>query len=243
MRERKSVILPVSVYDDQTIKLQDIGLLGQILRNQNRIEKVTAENVAMVLNANENTIRKGLVRLCESGYLLRESRNSGYFINYEGICANRCQTGMEVSADFALSILSSKTAETKEKKEAKKRKNYKQDILYNNTIESKKNEKERDKRERKTGEVAEPEGEEPKRGTRFVKPTVEEVRAYCRERRSTVYAQSFWDFYESKGWMVGKNHMKDWKAAVRTWEQKDRACGRTYIPAENREDDLDSLPF
>ena len=54
---------------------------------------------------------------------------------------------------------------------------------------------------------------------RFVKPTVEEVRAYCQERGNTVDAETFVNFYESKGWMVGKNHMKDWKSAVLTWER------------------------
>ena len=56
---------------------------------------------------------------------------------------------------------------------------------------------------------------------RFSPPTVEEVTAYCRERNNNVDAQRFVDFYESKGWMVGSNRMKDWKAAVRTWEQRD----------------------
>lgn len=53
---------------------------------------------------------------------------------------------------------------------------------------------------------------------RFVPPTVEEVTEYCNERNNNVNPQAFIDFYESKGWMVGKNKMKDWKAAVRTWE-------------------------
>lgn len=56
-------------------------------------------------------------------------------------------------------------------------------------------------------------------GRRFVQPTVEEVRAYCEERQNGIDAQSFVDFYTSKGWLVGKNPMKDWKAAVRTWER------------------------
>ena len=55
----------------------------------------------------------------------------------------------------------------------------------------------------------------------FVRPTVEEVRRYCEERHNGVNPEAFIDFYESKGWMVGKNHMKDWKAAVRTWERTD----------------------
>ena len=57
-------------------------------------------------------------------------------------------------------------------------------------------------------------------GTRFNPPAVEEVAAYCAERGNNVDAHAWWDFYQSKGWMVGKNKMKDWKAAVRTWEQR-----------------------
>lgn len=56
---------------------------------------------------------------------------------------------------------------------------------------------------------------------RFAPPTAEEVDAYCRERGNHVNAERFVDFYASKGWKVGKEPMKDWKAAVRTWEQRD----------------------
>lgn len=55
----------------------------------------------------------------------------------------------------------------------------------------------------------------------FKPPTVEDIRAYCTERGNRVDPQSFVDFYESKGWMIGKNKMKDWKAAVRTWERSE----------------------
>ena len=55
---------------------------------------------------------------------------------------------------------------------------------------------------------------------KFTPPTVSEVEEYCQERQNCIDAQSFVDFYESKGWMVGKNRMKDWKAAVRTWERQ-----------------------
>jgi hypothetical protein len=50
-------------------------------------------------------------------------------------------------------------------------------------------------------------------------PTLEDVTAYCRERRNQVNPQRWFDHYSSNGWRVGKNSMKDWKAAVRTWEQ------------------------
>ena len=56
----------------------------------------------------------------------------------------------------------------------------------------------------------------------FVPPTVAEVQAYCFERGSSVDAERFVNYYESNGWMVGRNEMKDWKAAVRTWEKSQR---------------------
>ena len=56
---------------------------------------------------------------------------------------------------------------------------------------------------------------------RFTKPTLEEVQAYCQERNKGVDAQRWYDYYSSNGWKVGKNPMKDWKAAVRTWERGD----------------------
>lgn len=58
-----------------------------------------------------------------------------------------------------------------------------------------------------------------KNSSKFIPPTFEEVTEYCSARNNTVNPQAFIDFYESKGWMIGKNKMKDWKAAVRTWER------------------------
>ena len=58
-----------------------------------------------------------------------------------------------------------------------------------------------------------------KKITQFKKPTFEEVAAYCEERNNNVDPQRWLDYYTSNGWKVGKNSMKDWKAAVRTWER------------------------
>ena len=73
-----------------------------------------------------------------------------------------------------------------------------------------------------------------KKQTRFTPPTVEEVRAYCRERGNSVNPETFVDFYIGKGWMIGKNKMKDWKAAVRTWEKN--RDGHTQAQKINRDD-------
>ncbi len=62
---------------------------------------------------------------------------------------------------------------------------------------------------------------------KFSPPSTADVEAYCRERRNAVDAVAFVAFYESKGWVVGKSPMKDWRAAVRTWERHD---GRTNTP-------------
>lgn len=78
-----------------------------------------------------------------------------------------------------------------------------------------------------------------KKESRFTKPTVEEVRAYCIERNNSVDAEAFVNFYESKGWLIGKNPMKDWKAAVRTWERnrdsKSNGKGMSEIDRKQRQ--------
>ena len=58
------------------------------------------------------------------------------------------------------------------------------------------------------------------REANFVKPTVEEIAAYCRSRNNGLDPEQIWDFYESKGWFIGKTKMKNWRSAVRTWERR-----------------------
>lgn len=72
-------------------------------------------------------------------------------------------------------------------------------------------------------------------------PTVEEVAAYCRERGNRVDAERFVDFYASKGWKVGNQPMKDWKACVRTWERREdkpKQTGRFATPDYDAMEDL-----
>lgn len=57
----------------------------------------------------------------------------------------------------------------------------------------------------------------------FKPPTLEQVEHYCKERNNGIDAESFIDFYEAKGWMIGKNKIKDWKACVRTWERNKKS--------------------
>ena len=60
-----------------------------------------------------------------------------------------------------------------------------------------------------------------RKSNRFAPPSVDDVRAYCNERHNNVDPERFVDYYESNGWKVGKNKMKDWKATVRSWEHND----------------------
>jgi len=63
----------------------------------------------------------------------------------------------------------------------------------------------------------------PPKRPRFVPPSIDEVRAYCQERRNGVDAALFVDYYEARGWSVGRSQMKNWKAAIRTWEKRHAA--------------------
>lgn len=68
---------------------------------------------------------------------------------------------------------------------------------------------------------------------RFIKPEVSEILSYCSERKNGLDPQHFFDYYESNGWKIGKNPMKDWKATVRTWERNGftRSSTATSEPA------------
>lgn len=79
----------------------------------------------------------------------------------------------------------------------------------------------------------------PPAHTRFSPPSAEEIEAYCEEKGFLLDAERFVDYYASIGWRVGKNPMKDWRAAVRTWVKKDTPkpepenCGYVLAPAED----------
>jgi hypothetical protein len=80
-------------------------------------------------------------------------------------------------------------------------------------------------------------GKEGKEKTisRFTPPILEDVKAYCKDRGNNVDAEKWFDFYTSKGWMVGRNKMKDWKAAVRTWEKPEDSKPKTLTGCESPE--------
>jgi hypothetical protein len=81
-----------------------------------------------------------------------------------------------------------------------------------------------------------------KASSSFKKPTHVEVKAYCYERGNTVDHEAFISFYESNGWKVGRNSMKDWKAAVITWEKRSNGTHKdTRSLAKRVSDKLDDI--
>lgn len=96
----------------------------------------------------------------------------------------------------------------------------------NNTSMNNKENIIKEKSESETDSVPESDVHKKKPREKFVKPKVEEIAAYCRERNNHIDPEYFFDHYESNGWKVGKTGMKDWKAAVRTWERKEYDSGK-----------------
>lgn len=81
--------------------------------------------------------------------------------------------------------------------------------LANPSYKDKEKDKEEDK-EKNIGVTARP---------KFTPPSLPEIQSYCSERKNNIDPAHFFDYNEARGWMVGKNKMKDWKAAIRTWEK------------------------
>ena len=65
------------------------------------------------------------------------------------------------------------------------------------------------------------------------KPSVEEIKQYCLQRNNGIDAEQFFDFYESKNWYVGKNKMKNWQAAIRTWEKRKTKTSKIDAQLDN----------
>ena len=85
--------------------------------------------------------------------------------------------------------------------------------------------------------------EKPKRKN-FVKPTVEEIAAFCKEKKYTVNAQQFFNYYESNGWKIGRNAMKSWQAAVQNWNAREKANNKaTGTMWANNSTDADTAGY
>lgn len=138
---------------------------------------------------------------------------------------------MDSEAERTNEISAKRSSARKNKTQQTTTNNNKQEQNTTNDNNGSAREKERTKeKENTTPLYISPKGDTycpPKGGKRFHAPTVDEVRAYCQQRGNGVDAQTFVDFYASKGWKVGNQPMKDWQAAVRTWERNKAYNGKS----------------
>ena len=100
----------------------------------------------------------------------------------------------------------------------------------NENVNVNENENEKEKENESPSETKREKQAKEKR-TRFSAPSVDEVRDYCRERGNSIDAETFVDFYASKGWKVGNSPMKDWQSAIRTWEKRECRASPQEKPA------------
>lgn len=201
------------MYEQETIELlPDLTLVEQIIYK--RVAAMTELNgsynkplsdLAYWIRSSEDTARRALHNLVKAG-LLDEIKVNGKPTEYKVIPLAKCYP-LQIATPCKLQPhpLQNATPHT---------------LLDNNRyfIDNRDiniSMGERKKCEQKTKE------KQPAKSTKktFQKPTPAEVQAYCDERQNGISGEEFCDFYQSKGWMIGKNHMKDWKAAVRTWER------------------------
>ena len=104
------------------------------------------------------------------------------------------------------------------------------------TPQDKEEEEDKDKDKDKEGETSGQDSIDSidTKNKRFKKPTVDEILTYCIERKNSVDPQKFFDYYESKGWLIGKSPMKSWQAAVRTWEKNNFDNGSRAPAVKNK---------
>ena len=111
----------------------------------------------------------------------------------------------------------------------------------NENVNVNENENEKEKENESPSETKREKQAKEKR-LRFSAPSVDEVRDYCRERGNSIDAETFVDFYASKGWKVGNSPMKDWQSAIRTWEKREcRASPREKPASFNANDYLQGI--
>lgn len=164
------------------------------------LEDDFASELALDLDEKEENVQITIQYLLKSG-LLEMCSDEEYYLP-----DTKDSTGCETAA-------ASRMRRCRAKKEQLERNN------VTPMLQSGYGEKEKELKIEKEIELDTKANKSPTKAKRFVKPTLSEIEQYCIERNNNVDAQHFYDHYESNGWKVGKNSMKDWKAAVRTWEK------------------------
>ena len=197
-KTQQFTVVAQSLIRDDRLALKDLGLLVRLLSLPDNWEFNERGLYSIFEQDGKASIRTGLKNLERLGYLKRvQKHENGRFTNIEW------------------SIYDTPQKPCSEKQNTEKQNTEKQcaeNVTQYNTNQSITN-----------NSITNREGKgEP--ASRFIPPTLEDVQAYCQERKNKVDPGRFIDYYASKGWYVGKNKMKDWRAAVRNWERSEKAA-------------------
>lgn len=180
---------------------------GQVLTGRKQLAKE--------LNFSEQTVRTCLNRLKSTNEITIESTNRFSLItliNWDKYQLSDGLTNQQINQQINQQVTSNQPATN-------------QQVTTNNNVKNDKNlKKEKEKEIYK---------EKEREKSSFQKPTLEELDEYSKSIGFELDSQAFLDFYDSKGWMIGKNKMKDWKAAVRTWKRQDRGKTRGFANPRN----------
>ena len=186
------------------LKMQLLSIKNNGVLIYEGIEDSFAEELALELDEDVENVKVTLAFLQGNGMI--EETEPDHYLMTETI---KCIGSESASAE--------RVRKHREKKTQKALQCNTQVTISNTEIEKEKEqEQEIDIEKEEDIEIKKPKKASAKR---FTPPTLEQVKEYCFERNNNVDAERFIDYYTSNGWKVGKNSMKDWKAAVRTWEK------------------------
>ena len=193
------------------LKMQLLSIKNQGVIEYEGIEPTFCEELALKLNEEPENVEVTLSYLASQG-LIEESGSGAYLlpealkgIGSENESAERVKDTDETISLMGIVVRKVKAGEKK--------------IIYGCALTSCNTDIEIDIDKDIDREIEKKKKADKPARAHFTKPTIEEVQAYCRERGNSVDANRFVDYYEANGWKVGKNPMKDWKAAIRTWEK------------------------
>ena len=191
-------IIDNNIFKNKKLSLKGKGMICTMLSLPDNWE-FSEDGLTSLSNDGKASIRSTLKELMEFGYLVRTR--------------NRDEKG--ILRDYVYTIYEETTLE---KQNQVKKPNCDYPTLEKPILENRNTYKILNNKELNNKELK----KEIHKEKRFKKPTLEEVKEYCKERNNNVDPERFINFYESKDWYIGKNKMKDWKACIRTWERNNK---------------------
>lgn len=219
-RLTKGIWIPIEIWKDKKLTWKEKILFLEIdsFTSRNKDCYFSNEYIAELLDVNETNANKILSSLIRKGYVIKTR-----FDGRHRYVKTALQYTTSQNCDDCKPELSEEASQGCQYQQC----SFAAEGNHNNTYNNQNNnEEEKDK---------EKEDESSSKKKRFAKPTVEEIRQYVESQNYHVDAERFFDYYESNGWSVGRSSMKDWQAAVRTWERNrnDGNKSTSSMPATN----------